>query len=165
MSQKFSLYGRLTVRQNIHFFAGIYGLSRPEVKTKTGEILERLELSSAADTPVDHLPLGLKQRISFALAAVHRPKVVFLDEPTAGVDPIMRRQFWDLIYETAERGVTVFVTTHYMDEAEYCDRISIMVDGSLSALGNPAELCAQYGMKTIEDVFLQLAGQAKRHGD
>jgi len=165
MSQKFSLYGRLTVKQNIRFFAGIYGLSRQQVKEKTGEIVGRLGLTAAADTPVDQLPLGWKQRISFAVATVHQPKVVFLDEPTGGVDPIVRRQFWDMIYEAAERGITVFVTTHYMDEAEYCDRVSIMVDGAVAAMGKPVDLCAEHGVTSIEDVFVALARKAKRHGD
>ncbi len=165
MSQKFSLYGRLSVRQNIRFFAGIYGLPLQEVKDKTSEILERLRLTSAADTRVDDLPLGWKQRISFAVATVHQPKVVFLDEPTGGVDPIVRRQFWDMIFEASSRGVTVFVTTHYMDEAEYCDRVSIMVDGAIAAMGKPAELCAEYGVASVEEVFVALARKAKRHGD
>ncbi len=165
MSQKFSLYGRLTVRENIRFFAGIYGLSRQQVKHKTAEILDRLRLASAADTQVDELPLGWKQRISFAVATVHQPKVVFLDEPTGGVDPIVRRQFWDMIYEAAAAGMTVFVTTHYMDEAEYCDRISIMVDGAVAAMGKPSDLCAQYGVPSIEEVFVALARGATRHGD
>ncbi|MEZ4399187.1 MAG: ABC transporter ATP-binding protein [Kofleriaceae bacterium] len=165
MSQKFSLYGRLTVTQNIRFFAGIYGLSRAEVKRKTAEIVERLELGQAAGTPVDELPLGWKQRISFAVATVHRPRVVFLDEPTGGVDPVVRRRFWDMIHEAAEAGMTVFVTTHYMDEAEYCDRISIMVDGAIAALGRPGELCAAHGVATVEDVFVALARRATRHGD
>lgn len=165
MSQKFSLYGQLTVRENIRFFAGIYGLSRREVKDKTSEIVERLGLGSSADTLVDKLPLGWKQRISFAVATVHQPKVVFLDEPTGGVDPIVRRQFWDMIYEAAERGITVFVTTHYMDEAEYCDRISIMVDGAIAAMGKPAELREQFQAPSIEEVFVALARKATRHGD
>ena len=165
MSQKFSLYGKLTVKQNIRFFAGIYGLSRRDLKKKTAEIVERLGLSTAADTLVDDLPLGWKQRISFAVATVHEPKVVFLDEPTGGVDPIVRRQFWDMIFEASSRGVTVFVTTHYMDEAEYCDRVSIMVDGSVAAMGKPRELCSQYGVATVEEVFVALAREAKRHGD
>lgn len=165
MSQKFSLYGKLTVRQNIRFFAGVYGLSRPELRRKTGEIVERLGLGSAADTLVDDLPLGWKQRISFAVATVHEPKVVFLDEPTGGVDPIVRRQFWDMISEAASRGITVFVTTHYMDEAEYCDRISIMVDGAIAAMGRPSDLCAEHGVPSIEDVFVSLARKATRHGD
>ncbi len=165
MSQKFSLYGKLTVRQNIRFFAGVYGLSRAKVKEKTNEILGRLHLEDAADSLVDDLPLGWKQRISFAVATVHEPKVVFLDEPTGGVDPIVRRQFWDMIAEAAERGITAFVTTHYMDEAEYCDRISIMVDGRIAAMGKPADLCTEHQVPTIDDVFLSLARKAKRHGD
>jgi ABC-2 type transport system ATP-binding protein len=165
MSQKFSLYGKLTVRQNIRFFAGIYGLSRADVKRKTSEIVERLALTSAADTLVDALPLGWKQRISFAVATVHQPKVVFLDEPTGGVDPIVRRQFWDMIFEASSRGVTVFVTTHYMDEAEYCDRVSVMVDGTVAAMGKPAELCEKYGVASFDDVFVALARKATRHGE
>jgi ABC-2 type transport system ATP-binding protein len=165
MSQKFSLYGKLTVRQNVRFFAGIYGLSRREVKLRTGELVERLGLTAAADALVDDLPLGWKQRISFAVATVHQPKVVFLDEPTGGVDPIVRRQFWDMIFEASSRGVTVFVTTHYMDEAEYCDRVSIMVDGAIAAMGKPAELCAKFGVTSVEEVFVALARKAKRHGD
>ncbi len=165
MSQKFSLYGKLTVKENIRFFAGIYGLSRREVREKTAEIVEKLGLASTADSQVDDLPLGWKQRISFAVATVHSPKVVFLDEPTGGVDPIVRRQFWDMIYEAAEGGMTVFVTTHYMDEAEYCDRISIMVDGAIKAMGAPTALCDTFGVATVEDVFISLARKAKRHGD
>jgi len=165
MSQKFSLYGKLTVRQNIRFFAGIYGLSRAQVKSKTAEIVERLGLADAADKLVDDLPLGWKQRISFAVATVHQPKVVFLDEPTGGVDPMVRRQFWDMIFEAAAQGMTVFVTTHYMDEAEYCDRVSIMVDGSIAAIGTPAELYAQHNALSVEEVFVALARKATRHGD
>ncbi len=165
MSQKFSLYGKLTVKENIRFFAGIYGLSRDQVKRKTSEIVEQLGLTTAKESRVDSLPLGWKQRISFAVATVHEPKVVFLDEPTGGVDPIVRRQFWDMIYEAAERGMTVFVTTHYMDEAEYCDRISIMVDGAIAAMGKPAALCQEYEVPTIEDVFVSLARKATRQGD
>lgn len=165
MSQKFSLYGKLTVRQNIRFFAGVYGLSRKQIRIKTNEIAVRLRLGSALDTLVDDLPLGFKQRISFAVATVHEPQVVFLDEPTGGVDPIVRRQFWDMIFEAASRGITIFVTTHYMDEAEYCDRISIMVDGKIAAMGKPSELCREHGVETIEDVFLSLARKAQRHGD
>ena len=165
MSQRFSLYGKLSVRQNIRFFAGIYGLSRAEVRAKSAEIVARLGLTDAADTLVDELPLGWKQRISFAVATVHRPKVVFLDEPTGGVDPIVRRQFWDMIYEAAEQGMTVFVTTHYMDEAEYCDRVSIMVDGKIAAIGTPAEIYAEHHATSIEQVFAALARKATRHGD
>ena len=165
MSQKFSLYGKLTVKQNIRFFAGIYGLPRAEVKHKTTEIVERLGLTDSADTLVDDLPLGWKQRISFAVATVHEPKVVFLDEPTGGVDPIVRRQFWDMIFEAASRNMTVFVTTHYMDEAEYCDRVSIMVDGTVAAMGKPSDLCTQYEVASIEDVFMTLARKARRSAD
>ncbi len=165
MSQKFSLYSKLTVKENIRFFAGVYGLSRKQAKEKTSEIVDQLGLANTADALVTDLPLGWKQRISFAVATVHEPKVVFLDEPTGGVDPIVRRQFWDMIYEAAERGITVFVTTHYMDEAEYCDRISIMVDGAIAAMGKPADLCKQYAVPTIEDVFISLARKATRHGD
>jgi ABC-2 type transport system ATP-binding protein len=165
MSQKFSLYGKLTVKQNIRFFAGIYGLSRAEVKRKTAEIVERLGLTNSADTLVDDLPLGWKQRISFAVATVHEPRIVFLDEPTGGVDPIVRRQFWDMIFEAASRKMTVFVTTHYMDEAEYCDRISIMVDGAIAAMGKPAELCQMHNVSSVEAVFMALARKARRHGD
>ncbi len=165
MSQKFSLYGKLTVKQNIRFFAGIYGLSGQQVKHKTTEIVERLGLATAADKLVDDLPLGWKQRISFAVATVHQPKVVFLDEPTGGVDPIVRRQFWDMIFEAASRGMTVFVTTHYMDEAEYCDRVSIMVDGSVAAIGKPADLCAEHGVANVDELFVALARKATRHGD
>lgn len=162
MSQKFSLYGRLTVKQNIRFFAGIYGLSAKDIKRKSEQIVERLGLKDAAGSLVADLPLGWKQRISFAVATVHEPKVVFLDEPTGGVDPIVRRQFWDLIYEASARGMTVFVTTHYMDEAEYCDRISIMVDGAIAAMGQPAAMCEQFGVETVEDVFVELARKATR---
>lgn len=165
MSQKFSLYGKLTVRQNIRFFAGVYGLSKAEVRERSADIVTRLGLEDSVDSLVDDLPLGWKQRISFAVATVHQPKVVFLDEPTGGVDPIVRRQFWDMISEAASRGITVFVTTHYMDEAEYCDRISIMVDGAIAAMGRPSALCAQHGVETIEEVFVSLARKATRHGD
>lgn len=165
MSQKFSLYGKLTVKENIRFFAGIYGLSRREGREKSAEIVDKLGLASAANSQVDTLPLGWKQRISFAVATVHQPKVVFLDEPTGGVDPIVRRQFWDMIFEAAEAGMTVFVTTHYMDEAEYCDRVSIMVDGAIKAMGAPSKLCEEFGVPSVEDVFISLARRAKRHGD
>jgi ABC-2 type transport system ATP-binding protein len=162
MSQKFSLYGKLTVRENIRFFAGVYGLPGAEVRKKSSEILARLGLEGTADTLVNDLPLGWKQRISFAVATVHEPKVVFLDEPTGGVDPIVRRQFWDMISEAASRGITLLVTTHYMDEAEYCDRVSIMVDGAIAAMGKPSELCAQHGVQTVEEVFVSLARKARR---
>lgn len=165
MSQRFSLYGKLTVRQNVRFFAGVYGLSKKQVNEKSAQIVERLGLQGSADSLVESLPLGWKQKISFAVATVHEPKVVFLDEPTGGVDPIVRRQFWDMISEAASRGMTVFVTTHYMDEAEYCDRISIMVDGAIAAMGKPSVLCQEHGVGSIDEVFVSLARQATRHGD
>jgi len=162
MSQKFSLYENLTVRENIQFFGGIYGLTRKELREKTDVLIERLGLNHEADKLVGSLPLGWKQKISFSVAILHRPKVVFLDEPTGGVDPITRRQFWDMIYEAAHEGITVFVTTHYMDEAEYCDRVSIMVDGTIAALDTPSGLKRQFNVNTMDEVFLQLARGAKR---
>lgn len=162
MSQKFSLYENLTVRENIQFFGGIYGLSRQELKEKTTTLIERVGLHEEADKLVGSLPLGWKQKISFSVAILHRPKIVFLDEPTGGVDPITRRQFWDMIYDAAHDGITIFVTTHYMDEAEYCDRVSIMVDGSIAALDTPAGLKKQFKATNMDEVFLQLARGAKR---
>lgn len=162
MSQKFSLYENLTVRENIQFFGGIYGLSRQELKEKTNNLIERVGLHDEADKLVGSLPLGWKQKISFSVAILHRPKIVFLDEPTGGVDPITRRQFWDMIYDAAHDGITIFVTTHYMDEAEYCDRVSIMVDGSIAALDTPAGLKTQFNAINMDEVFLQLARGAKR---
>jgi ABC-2 type transport system ATP-binding protein len=162
MSQKFSLYENLTVRENIQFFGGIYGLTRKELREKTAVLIERLGLNQEADKLVGSLPLGWKQKISFSVAILHRPKVVFLDEPTGGVDPITRRQFWDMIYEAAHEGITVFVTTHYMDEAEYCDRVSIMVDGRIAALDTPSGLKRQFKAESMDEVFLQLARGAKR---
>lgn len=157
MSQRFSLYQDLTVRENIEFYAGIYGLSRGEIRSRTDTILGRLGMTHAADQRIHALPLGWKQKLAFSVALLHRPDIVFLDEPTGGVDPLARRQFWDLIYEAAHGGTTVFVTTHYMDEAEYCDRVSIMVDGRIDALASPAELKARYGAATVDDVFVRLA--------
>jgi ABC-2 type transport system ATP-binding protein len=157
MSQRFSLYEDLTVRENATLYGGIYGLSDADIRQRTGAMLERLELQHAANTRVKSIPLGWRQKLAFSVALLHRPRVVFLDEPTGGVDPIVRRQFWELIYETAQSGTTVLVTTHYMDEAEYCDRISIMVDGRIGALGTPAELKNQYGDATMDDVFVRLA--------
>lgn len=157
MSQKFSLYEDLTVKENIRFYGGIYGLSNQEIKDKTGQLLEKLGIPQAANQLVSALPLGWKQKLAFSVAIIHNPSIVFLDEPTGGVDPITRRQFWDLIYEAADRGVTVFVTTHYMDEAEYCNRVSIMVDGKIAALGSPRALKDQFGAASMNDVFLQLA--------
>ena len=162
MSQKFSLYENLTVRENIQFFGGIYGLTRKELREKTAVLIERLGLNQEADKLVGSLPLGWKQKIYFSVAILHRPKVVFLDEPTGGVDPITRRQFWDMIYEAAHEGITVFVTTHYMDEAEYCDRVSIMVDGTIAALDTPSGLKKQFQAESMDEVFLQLARGAKR---
>ncbi len=157
MSQKFSLYEDLTVRENIRFYGGIYGLSNRRIKSKTEEILETLSLEAVANTLVASLPLGWKQKLAFSVAMVHHPKIVFLDEPTGGVDPITRRQFWDMIYAAAEGGTTIFVTTHYMDEAEYCNRVSIMVDGKMEALGTPGALKRTYGTDSMDGVFQILA--------
>ena len=165
MSQKFSLYDDLTVSENIRFYAGIYGMSRPQIKEKTKELLEELQLEKEAKTLVSELPLGWKQKLSFSVSIVHDPDIVFLDEPTGGVDPVTRRQFWDLIYHASDRGVTVFVTTHYMDEAEYCNRVSIMVDGVIAALDSPTRLKQQFGHDNMEDVFYELARKATRKGD
>lgn len=162
MSQKFSLYNDLSVRENIRFYAGIYGLPDIEIQQKEEEILTTTQLLDMRKALVKDLPLGWKQKLAFSIALIHQPKIVFLDEPTGGVDPITRRRFWESIYEAANRGVTVFVTTHYMDEAEYCDRISIMVDGRISALDTPQRLKAEFSAATIEDVFIKLARQAKR---
>ena len=162
MSQKFSLYEDLTVSENIRLFAGIYGMKKEEIKVKTDELLRRLQFTEHKDTLVKSLPLGWKQKLAFSVSIFHEPGVVFLDEPTGGVDPATRRQFWELIYDAAHRGITVFVTTHYMDEAEYCDRISIMVDGKISALGTPAELKERFQQPDMDHVFTYLARQAKR---
>jgi len=157
MSQKFALYNDLTITENITFFGGIYGLSRAEIKNKTKVLLDDLQLQNVANTLVGELPLGWKQKLAFSVATLHEPKIVFLDEPTGGVDPITRRQFWEMIYKSANQGTTVFVTTHYMDEAEYCDRISIMVNGKVEALDAPKKLKEQFGSDTINEVFLKLA--------
>ena len=157
MSQKFSLYEDLTVKQNINFYGGIYGLSRKKIIEKTASIIENLNLRSYANKVVGDLPLGWKQRLSFAVASVHDPKIIFLDEPTGGVDPATRRQFWEMIYEASNNGITIFVTTHYMDEAEYCHRVSIMVDGKIEALGTPRELKERFKVNSMDDVFIQLA--------
>jgi ABC-2 type transport system ATP-binding protein len=162
MSQKFSLYDDLTISENIDFFGGIYGLSKlPLLKAKNA-LINRLQLEKEAHKLVSSLPLGWKQKLSFSVAILHQPKVVFLDEPTGGVDPITRRQFWDMIYEAAETGITIFVTTHYMDEAEYCDRVSIMVDGKIAAIGSPNALKTQFHADSMDEVFYQLARGAKR---
>ena len=157
MSQRFSLYEDLTVRENITLYGGIYGLTDEAIQRRTTELVDRLDLRDDVDARVKSIPLGWKQKLAFSVAVLHDPKVVFLDEPTGGVDPITRRQFWELIYTTAAGGTTVFVTTHYMDEAEYCDRVSIMVDGRIVALGTPSELKAQYEARSIDDVFVRLA--------
>ncbi len=157
MSQRFSLYDDLTVRENIRLYGGIYNIPRREVNARMERMLDRLDLSHAQNDRVHSIPLGWKQKLAFSVALLHEPSIVFLDEPTSGVDPITRRQFWEMIYETAAAGTTVFVTTHYMDEAEYCDRISIMVSGRIGAMGTPAALKAQYNTDSIDEVFVQLA--------
>lgn len=165
MSQKFSLYEDLKVWENIRLFAGIYGMKEKDIEQKTDELLERLGFSAERNTLVKSLPLGWKQKLAFSVSIFHEPRIVFLDEPTGGVDPATRRQFWELIYQAADRGITVFVTTHYMDEAEYCNRISIMVDGQIKALDTPARLKQQFGADTMDDVFQQLARHAVRKAD
>jgi ABC-type multidrug transport system, ATPase component len=157
MSQKFSLYEDLTVVENIRFYGGIYGLSLKDIRTKSELLLKRLDLYHERNSLLSKLPLGWKQKLAFSVAIFHDPKIVFLDEPTGGVDPITRRQFWELIYEATERGITVFVTTHYMDEAEYCNRVSIMVDGKIEALDTPSRLKEIYGVSSMDEVFLKLA--------
>lgn len=165
MSQKFSLYGDLTVKENIRLFAGIYGLKTNEINTKTDVLLTRLGFMSEKNTLVNELPLGWKQKLAFSVAIFHEPKIVFLDEPTGGVDPLTRRQFWELIYEAVEKGITIFVTTHYMDEAEYCNRVCMMVDGRIDALDSPKNLKKQFGVDSMDEVFRQLARKAQRKGD
>ncbi len=162
MSQKFSLYDDLTVEENLTLFGGIYGMSRSAVKAKITDLLAELGFGSERRTMVKSLPLGWKQKLAFSLAIFHEPQIVFLDEPTGGVDPVTRRRFWELIYQAADRGITVFVTTHYMDEAEYCDRVSIMVDGKIEALDTPANLKKAFRGETMYDVFYALARKAKR---
>ena len=156
MSQRFSLYEDLTVKENVHLYAGIYGLTDREIEDRTHELLSRLNMEPRRNRLVASLPLGWRQKLAFSVALVHRPAIVFLDEPTGGVDPITRRQFWEMIYEAAEQGTTVFVTTHYMDEAEYCDRISIMVDGRVAALGTPREIKDRFGVTSIDEAFVRL---------
>ena len=165
MSQKFSLYEDLKVWENIRLFAGIYGMKEQDIERKTEELLDRLELTAERDTLVKSLPVGWKQKLAFSVSIFHEPRIVFLDEPTGGVDPATRRQFWELIYQAADQGITVFVTTHYMDEAEYCNRISIMVDGQIKALDTPASLKQQFGAETMDDVFQKLARGAVRKAD
>ena len=157
MSQKFSMYDDLTIKENITFFGGIYGLSKMQIKEKTKILLEDLNLKEVANQLVGSLPLGWKQKLAFSVSLLHEPKIVFLDEPTGGVDPITRRQFWELIYAEAHKGTTIFVTTHYMDEAEYCDRVSIMVEGVIEALDTPKNLKKQFNVNSMNEVFLKLA--------
>lgn len=162
MSQKFSLYEDLKVWENIRLYAGIYGMKSKEIAVKTEQLLDRIDFTEQRNSRVKSLPLGWKQKLAFSVAIFHEPKVVFLDEPTGGVDPAVRRQFWEMIYDAAERGITVFVTTHYMDEAEYCDRVSIMVDGRIEALDTPKNLKIEYGVQTMDEVFYRLARKAQR---
>ncbi|MEJ7740571.1 MAG: ABC transporter ATP-binding protein [Chitinophagaceae bacterium] len=165
MSQKFSLYEDLTVRENIRFYAGIYGKPDAFIREKTASVLKQLHLEEEANKLVKSLPLGWKQKLAFSVAIFHEPGIVFLDEPTGGVDPVTRREFWNMIYQAAANGITVFVTTHYMDEAEYCNRISIMVDGGIDALGTPAQLKSQFNVSSMDEVFLKLARKAVRGAD
>ena len=165
MSQKFSLYEDLTVAENIRLFAGIYGMSDNDIRRKTDELLQRLQFADHKNDLVGQMSLGQRTLSDILAAFLHNPAIVFLDEPTGGVDPATRRQFWELIYDAAKRGITVFVTTHYMDEAEYCDRISIMVDGKISAIGTPDELKKQFGQPDMDHVFTYLARQATRSSD
>jgi ABC-2 type transport system ATP-binding protein len=162
MSQKFSLYEDLTVKENIKFYAGIYGMTDKYIKEKTESLLKKLRMENEANALVKSLPLGWKQKLAFSVAIFHEPRIVFLDEPTGGVDPVTRREFWIMIYEAAANGITVFVTTHYMDEAEYCHRVSIMVDGKIEALDSPGNLRRRFNAETMDDVFLKLARKAKR---
>jgi len=165
MSQKFSLYEDLTVAENINFFGGIYGLSNKEIKQKSANLIETLGLQKEKNKLVSALPLGWKQKLAFSVAIFHEPEIVFLDEPTGGVDPVTRRQFWDLIYAASDRGITIFVTTHYMDEAEYCDRVTMMVDGVIKALDTPTNLKKIYNAETMDEVFYELARGAQRKAD
>ena len=157
MSQRFSLYEDLTIVENIRFYAGIYGLSNQQIKERSETLIKKLSLEEAKNMLLKSLPLGWKQKLAFSVALIHNPKIIFLDEPTSGVDPITRRQFWEMIYEAANEGVTVFITTHYMDEAEYCDRVSIMVDGRIEALDKPGILKENFKAETMNDVFVKLA--------
>jgi ABC-2 type transport system ATP-binding protein len=157
MSQKFSLYEDLNIRENIRFYGGIYGMSTAAIRKKTDELIEELGLSSISRALVRDIPLGWRQKVAFSVAIFHEPKIVFLDEPTGGVDPLTRRQFWEHIYRAAARGITIFVTTHYMDEAEYCERVSIMADGRIEALDTPARLKEEFGVATMDEVFLKIA--------
>ncbi len=164
MSQKFSLYEDLTAWENIRFYAGIYGMDKKNIRNKAEELFERLSLKEIKNERIGALPPGWKQKLAFSIAIFHQPRIVFLDEPTGGVDPLTRRQFWEMIYETAHSGITVFVTTHYMDEAEYCDRVSIMVDGRIDALDSPSELKQQNQASSMDEVFVKLARKSNFKG-
>jgi len=157
MSQRFSLYDDLTVFENLRFYGGIYGLTNKEIKDRSGYYIEKLGLQKSRNTLLKDIPLGWKQKLAFSTALLHRPEIVFMDEPTGGVDPVTRRQFWEMIYQTADEGVTIFVTTHYMDEAEYCNRLSIMVDGKIVALDTPKKLVEEHHVKNMDEVFIKLA--------
>jgi len=157
MSQRFSLYDDMTVKENFRFYGGIYGLSRKEIKEKTAHFLKKLGMEDYEDMLLKNIPLGWKQKLAFSVAILHNPKIVFLDEPTGGVDPLTRRQFWEMIYESSAQGTTVFVTTHYMDEAEYCERVSIMSEGRIEAIGTPAQLKENFNVKTMDEVFIKIA--------
>lgn len=161
MSQKFSLYEDLTVYENIRFYGGIYGLKLKDICKRTDELIQKLDLTNVRNELLSSIPLGWKQKLAFSVAIFHHPKIVFLDEPTGGVDPVTRREFWDMIYDAAEEGITIMVTTHYMDEAEYCNRVCIMVDGRIEAIGTPSELIKNQNAKNMNDVFIQLARKAK----
>ncbi|MBN1340297.1 MAG: ABC transporter ATP-binding protein [Bacteroidales bacterium] len=163
MSQKFSLYEDMTLKENIRFYAGIYGMKNRDIKKRMDNLLEELNISHLKDSLISSLPLGWKQKLAFSVAVFHQPGIVFLDEPTGGVDPITRRQFWDMTYSAAAQGITIFVTTHYMDEAEYCDRVSIMVEGRIEALDSPADLKKRFGAKNMDEVFLKLARKQQDH--
>lgn len=162
MSQKFSLYNDLTILENIFFFGGIYGLSKKELKEKSKELIQKLNFEEHQNKLVKSLPLGWKQKLAFLTSIVHNPKIIFLDEPTGGVDPITRRQFWNLIYEASAKGITVFITTHYMDESEYCNRVSIMVDGEIVALDTPSQLKEYYHCNNMNDVFVKIVRKSTR---
>ncbi len=161
MSQKFSLYDDLTVKENIRFFGGIYGLNRKTLKLRIDELLSDLKMEEFKDELISSLPLGWKQRLSFSIAMIHKPVIVFLDEPTGGVDPVTRRSFWEMIHDASNQGITVFVTTHYMDEAEYCDRVTIMVDGRIEALDTPTNMKQSFNANSMDEVFVMLARKAK----
>ncbi len=165
MSQKFSLYENLSILENIEFFGGVYGVSRKDIRERSDKLIQDMGLQKEAKKMVGSLPLGWKQKLAFSVSIFHRPKIVFLDEPTGGVDPVTRRQFWDMIYDASASGITIFVTTHYMDEAEYCNRISVMVDGKMEALDSPANLKKRYATDSMDEVFYKLARGARRSGD